>query len=140
MVSPLYHLFFCEIVSILQEKIVENLFRNSTPAGASPFKEHRILKIKDVHRLCVAMYMYRMLYMDIHQDVLNSLDLRTSTHVHNTRSNQPYMLPFPRVDAVRYSYKYQFVKIWNDIPQNLKDIDRISRFKKKLIDFLVEDY
>ena len=45
---------------------IENLFRKNTPSNASPFKEHRILKIKDVHRLYVTMYMYRMLYMDAH--------------------------------------------------------------------------
>ena len=130
----------CNRLIHLQEKIVENLFRKNTPINASPFKKHRILKIKDVHRLYVAMYMYRMLYMDAHQDLLNSIDLRTTNHDHNTRSQQPYTLPFPRVDAVRYSYKYQFVKIWNVIPQHLKEINRISEFKRKLIDYFIEDY
>ena len=103
----------CNRLIHLQEKIIENLFKNFTPNNASPFIEHRILKLEDVHRLFVAMYMYKMLYMNLHQDLLAALDLRPIAHEHNTRSQDPYSLPYPRVDAIRYSFRYQFIKIWN---------------------------
>ena len=78
--------------------------------------------------------------MNLHQDLLASLDLRIENHGHNTRSQQSYELPFPRVDAIRYSYKYQFIKIWNDIPQNIKGSNTVRRFKKDLISHFIDSY
>ena len=74
-----------------------NLFPKYTPAELCLFKYHRILKAKDIHRLCVAMYMYKMLnigvmYMykmlniGVHASLLQTLDLQTPNQTPSIRS------------------------------------------------------
>ena len=37
-------------------------------------------------------------------------------HSHSTRYTSNLVVPFPRVNTVKINYKYQFVKIWNNLP------------------------
>ena len=70
------------------------------------------------------------------------LNLSTPSHTHHTRSidNEVFSMPFPRVEAIRMNFSYQFVKIWNEIPFDIKNSISLGVFKKTLIDHYLEDY
>ena len=64
--------------------------------------------------------MYRMLFCDYHPELLSNILLENRTVTSSTRNlNDPnYIRPiFLRVNTVRNSFLYQFVKIWNQIPK-----------------------
>ena len=42
------------------------------------------------------------------------------SHNYNTRNNTDMLLPYPRVEAIRMNFRYQFVKVWRRIPEYIK--------------------
>ena len=50
------------------------------------------------------------------------------------------VLPFPRAAAIRISYTFYFVNIWNEIPRSLRNLDNVNKFKKELYAHFVSKY
>ena len=46
-------------------------------------------------------------------------------------------VPRPRIEITRKSFSYQGAKVWNDIPNNIRDVESISIFKKQLRNYLL---
>jgi hypothetical protein len=100
------------------------------------YKAIGILKFNDVHKLRVATYMYKMVQKGMHERLLATLDLRLPDHQYETRYSDEYVLPYPRVEALRMNYIYQFTKIWNSVPTNIKRELTIKAFKRKYSHYL----
>ena len=125
----------------LQLRIVRNLFHHHTDDESSClFKAFNILKLKDLHTFYVNVYMFKVIKINICPNLQSDLDLRIRDHCYGTRGNGVYAVPFPRVENIRINYKYQFVTAWNQLPVELKNIDKLSLFKKKLTSYLIEAY
>ena len=114
----------------LQRKIVNNLFLKFYPDARDIFRETDILRIEDVYRLRVGLFMYRVVVLDEIQSLRNNLHLVQPTHSYGTRNSNNLELPFPRVEAIRMNFRYQFVNIWNSIPTEIKASPTSKAFKK----------
>ena len=68
------------------------------------------------------------------------VQLETRGHPQNTRNRNLLITPFPRVDTVRCSFRYQIINIWNGIPENLKSIPSRKLFKKNLTRYFLDLY
>ncbi len=53
-------------------------------------------------------------------------------HDHNTRHHKDFLLPFPRVRAVKFNFIYQGICFWNDLDINIRQINRASLVKKEI--------
>ena len=42
------------------------------------------------------------------------------SHNYHTRNNNDMLLPYPRVEAIRMNFRYQFVKVWRGNPEYVK--------------------
>ena len=127
----------------LQDRIVKNLFRafcNFNTTVDELYYRFRLLKLPDIYRFKVASMMYRMIYCCFTPCIYASLDLQAINHNHHTRLTNEFRPPFPRVEAVRQSYKYQFVQIWNSVPHSIRTSDSVSSFNYKLIDYYLDNY
>ena len=124
----------------LQAKIVKNLFEKFYSGDACLFKACRILKLVDVYKFRVCIYMYRVLILNELPTLRENLELEIPQHEYNTRSNTLLITPFPRVEVVRMSYSYQFVRIWNEIPDFLKAADTLRKFKNNLMSRILDSY
>ena len=124
----------------LQAKIVKNLFEKFYSGDACLFKACRILKLVDVYKFRVCIYMYRVLILNELPTLRENLELEFPQHEYNTRSNTLLITPFPRVEVVRMSYSYQFVRIWNEIPDFLKAADTLRKFKNNLMSRILDSY
>ena len=100
----------------------------------------KILKLADIHKLYVSVYMYKILKMNLFPTLQLNLDIQTAVHSYDTRHRDDFILPFPRVDALKINFKYQYVKIWNMIPENIKSCNSLGRFKRQLIDYFLSQY
>ena len=127
-------------VQKIQKKVVLNLFSRFHTDGRCIFKAEKILKVLDVYRLRVAMYMYKMINMGMYPGLMRSLELNHVPHDYNTRSSSDPRLPFPRVEAVRMSFGYQFVRVWNEIPQAIRSSPSSKIFKKSVISWYLDQY
>ena len=41
-------------------------------------------------------------------------------HIFLTRNNIEILLPIPRVEGIRMKFKYQFAKVWLEVPDYIK--------------------
>ena len=120
-----------EELQMLQKAIVKNLFYEFSDPDACIFKTNRILKLDDIYRLYVSIYIYKVIKLDVHPVLLNDLELTINNHVYNTRNRNNFVQPFPRVENIRMNFKYMFPTIWNSIPTEVKDAESLSIFKKR---------
>ena len=123
-----------------QNRIVKNLFGNFVPQNTDIYKRLRILKIEDVHKLYIGIYMYKIMRLGECPTLRSNLDLRYPEHTYDTRSRNNLVLPFPRVDSLRISYKYQCNQIWNQIPDHIKGKNSLASFKRALTNKFLDMY
>ena len=126
-------------LSRLQDKIVRNLFSKFSNES-NLFKEIKLLKVYDIHRMYVSVYMFRMVVLNNCPVLDDAVNLDYPTHSYPTRYRDRAILPVPHIRALRISYHYQFVNIWNSIPTSVKDSRSLSSFKRSLTEFFVSQY
>ena len=78
--------------------------------------------------------------MNLYPSLQVNLDLEYPDHDHNTRAGNDPRIPFPRVSALRINFKYQCVKIWNELPHYIKEARNLGHFKKTLLAYFLERY
>ena len=125
----------------LQRKIVKCLFSKFFNAESTDhlFTLAGILRLDHVYLLKAATLMYKVVKLNKYPTLINDLDLRFNTHHHETRFNEMYRLPFPRTDAIRISFKYQLIKIWNSIPSDITSEQTVNGFKKRYTEHLLSN-
>ena len=63
------------------------------------------------------------------------------SHNYQTRSQgSTFRIPQPAVDTYRFNFLYRAVKEWNDLPLEIRNIDNLPQFKKKLIARMISQY
>ena len=124
----------------LQTSIVKNLFNEFSSNNMCIFKTNEILKLIDVYKFYVSLYMYKILKLDLHPTLSNDLNLRINEHMYGTRNRENFVHQFPRTENIRINYEYMFPKIWNSIPSNIKDATSLSVFKKRLKQYFLDQY
>ena len=122
----------------LQKKIISNLFGKFSDGGCL-FRKFRILKIFDIHKIFVAIYMFKALSESDTNRLLN-FELNYPTHNYSTRQRNNAILPFPHVRSIKISFHYQFIEIWNSIPSEIKQLNNFRRFKSKLMNHFINMY
>ena len=124
----------------LHSKIIRNLFSKFANEGECLFRKFKILKLEDIHLFYVSVYMFRILRMNECPTLQSDLNLKHPDHSHSTRYRSNLVVPFPRVNTVKINYKYQFVKIWNNLPNELKCISSLRIFKRMLTSYILGNY
>ena len=108
--------------------------------GTCVFKQLKILKLEDIHRLYASIYMYKVIKLNECPTLQNNLNLNYPQHRYPTRHQNDPIVPLPRVASVRINFKYQCTQIWREIPAQIKSISGLKAFKKALMAFFLEQY
>ena len=106
----------------LHARAVKNLFSEFCHPDVCIFKDMKLLKLKDIHKLYVGVYMFKVIKLNKCPTLQVNLDLKYPQHDYFTRTYDNPIVSFPRVTSLRINFKYQCSKIWNDIPENIKPI------------------
>jgi len=123
----------------LHEKIVKNLFSHHFPYSRCLYKAAKILKPKDIHFFAVCIYMFKIIKLE-HISLQSTINVVRPSHNYLTRNRDKFILPFPRVNSIKISYNYQFIKIWNELPNELKELRTINMFKTHLKSYILNSY
>ena len=62
----------------------------------------------------------------------SSLGTSHSSHEYVTRNSNEKLFQFPGVEAIRLNLNYQFVKVWLEVPKNVKGQLLYLEFKNVL--------
>ena len=127
-------------LSTIHAKTVINLFSKFFPNNDSIFKNMKILKLRDIHRLYAGIYMYKVIKLNQCPTIQVNLNLNYPDHNYGTRLRNNPRLPFPRVDAVKINYVYQCTDIWNSLPDTIKSKETLKTFKRELTNHFIESY
>ena len=123
-----------------QEKIVKNLFGNYFPSEACLFKELKLLKVLDIHRFYASIYMFKILKLNECPTVNEDISFVYPEHTYLTRNRNNFIPPFPRVNAIRRNFEFQFLEIWNELPDSVTNSNSLNIFKKRLAMHFIEPY
>ena len=81
------------------------------------------VKICEIYKLKAGIFMHQMVYSDMHIKLFLSITKDDLPLPRNTRdSSNLYAVYFPGLMLLKYSFQYQFSKIWNHIPVQIKQI------------------
>ena len=106
------------------------------------FHQLGILKIHDVHTLSLSKFVYKTLEGSVPSNFSNWFRFATQIHCYRTRANFNYstrsqtnILYVPHARTTHYGLnktKVQGPRIWNNIPQNIRDKKSIIQFVSSL--------
>ena len=130
----------CDDIDRIHRRIVKNLFCSFYPNADCIFKVTKILKIADIYRMNAASYMYSVLKHGKYPTLRSTLDVSYPNHEYSTRGRNDLILPFPRIEAVRMNFKYQFIKVWSELPENIKSQRTSRSFKRVLMEYYLDQY
>ena len=104
------------------------------------FKELQLLKIDDLFKLQILLYMHKTINDHGDDVLLNNLTLHSQRHSYETRSANVYVVPRLRKSTSRHSIEYLGVRAWNALPQSIKCMTSIRQFKANIKLMLLEGY
>ena len=117
---------------ILQKKIVRIITGADYLAHSNPlFLQAKILKVQDVHKYMLGIYMYK-------KKLNNSLP--AVQHSYNTRGSSVVPSAFQRLTVTQQSVEYSGPKLWNSLPLNVRAAPTLFSFKKALKMHLLSFY
>ena len=119
-------------LEILQKKIIRLITNSGFTAHTTPlFYELGILKLEDIRRFNVAIYMYS----NVNQNESNNIP-----HNYSTRHRSNIRTAFNRLTLSQHSMSHVGPQVWNSIPLSLRNISKLSTFKKALKLYFLEQY
>ena len=127
----------------LQDKIVYNLFSKPTDTMNNInniYKINNLLKIKDLYKVRVSMILYKIINENYAPFLLNEIMAYVNPSPYNTRQNNDFVEPFPRVNCVKINFLSNALRIWNELDDNIKSSGSVSRIKKLLTNKIINEY
>ena len=117
---------------LIQKRIVRIITHSNYLANTAPiFYRTKILRIRDIYRLYVGIYMFK-------QQLSNSISY--PSHAYNTRYCNDAIPSFQRLAQCNKSLSYSGPKIWNSIPVSIRNCSSVVTFKSKYKEYLVNAF
>ena len=118
-------------VFLLQKKIVRIMFNTDYFAHTDPlFHSGGVLKISDIFRFSIGVYMFK------HR---NSF-IQFGSHGYDTRNSSNLVPSFHRMNCTQRSLSFIGPTIWNNIPDNIRNLTSEPVFRKLLKKYLTFEY
>ena len=63
--------------------------------------------------------------------MVNEIEMVCDRHHHNTRSADSLnvVIPKPRLECFKRSFRFSGANVWNSLPQNLQNMQSVNSFK-----------
>jgi hypothetical protein len=118
-------------VSSLQKRAMKILATVSRTTSCKPL--FRTLKIMTLP--CI--YIYEILLQ--FRMSLNNYKTNSMIHLHDTRQKSNFFITGHNTNFFEKSITYSGIHIYNRLAKEIKNTETLTKFKKKLIDFLIEE-
>ena len=101
---------------------------------SSYYKKANLLTLDQIYKFWVAKFMYR-IRQNTYSSFFTSL-FKKSYSSYSSRHHDDYCKPYHRLKIHNLSISSQGVVIWNNIPLDIKDLNNINLFKKRVRNFI----
>ena len=128
-------------IFVLQKKAVRainNLEYNSHTNDY--FKLDNMLKLDEQYKMQTSTYIYKLLNLNADTELSSKIKINADIHNHNTR--QSNKLNIPRINRARskFSILQNASKSWNSLPDKIRTLDSINKFKKHTKSYYLGKY
>ena len=118
-----------ECLRVQQKRLIRMIVDATRLSHTSEhFYELKILKFDDIYRYHTAIYLNK----NLHKFPCN--------HSFGTRNRNMLVPTFHKLSQTQHAVSFMGPKIWNDLPENLKNINSTSKFKFSLRNYLLSKY
>ena len=125
-------------IVILQKRIIRIVCGVNRTTHSEPlFNRLSVLTLSKLYMYNIGLLMYKHHHNQLPQ-ILNLFLLNSDIHSHNTRSAGMLHVPKFNTEFGKRSFRFQAVKIWNDIYLSVSVNIKIGTFKKNLKSYLIE--
>ena len=124
----------------LQNKVIRIIAKAPLKSKLTPqYKKYQILKLEDFYLLEIGKIMYLFSHDKLPTRFCHYFYYNANSYTYTTRISSINSLHLPRFTTVRTqrSIKYIGVKVWNNIPHNIKQLTYqrfITAYKQQLLD------
>ena len=128
-------------IFVIQKKAiraVNNLDYNSHTTAF--FKDMTALKLADIYNLQIATFMHKLLYDKSDPELENILVCSSNLHDYHTRNNNKLIIPRCNRNKSKFGIHYRGTKVWNSLPENIRETQNLRKFNKLLKLQLLETY
>ena len=102
------------------------------PPNCCVFKAVGILKLPDLHKYNIGLYMLKIFKYQFCLTLQSHLRLEYLQYQYNTRHREEVSTPLLRLNVSIVIYKYQCSKIWNSLSVSIRSASSSSDFKDKM--------
>ena len=135
--GPTYQTYLKKL-ELLQKKVVRIIAGVNKRGHSKPlFNDLRILTVNDLYAYNIGLIMYKYHHGWL-PNVLNMFEKNSDIHAHTTRQAGYLHSPSVSSELGKMSFRFQAVKIWNNIYKFLNVNIKIGTFKKHLKTFLIK--
>jgi hypothetical protein len=123
--------FACHLqpLFLIQKKIIRIITDSEYQAHTNPlFYQTKILKVEDIHTFLLAQYAFKL------KDGVNR------NHDHFTRHKENIIPIYQRLSLTQHSVSYAAPKVFNELPEAIKNETSLAKFKVLVKGFLVNKY
>ncbi len=118
---------------ILQKKVIRAITNSNYFAHTQPlFKQTKILKLFDINKLQIAIYMYK--------KTQQNDDINEPLHNYPTRTRQNLRIPAHTLTIFKHSLSYTGPTLWNNIPAYIKASSSVNTFKNLFKKHILDQY
>ena len=120
-----------DILVKLQKRAIRIISNESFDSHTNNlFISNKILKVQDIHKLQLAIYMFKM-------DSRNNFE---RVHIYDTRNRSALLPSFARLTLTQNSLSVSAVNFWNELPNDIKESRSLPMFKNGVKKFLLSKY
>ena len=124
-----------------QNKILKVLYRKPRRYHTNQIhNELRILKCEDVYQLFTGIFVYKQQQKLLPNIFSNYFTQNRNIHRIRTRNCESLFLPRYKLKSTQKCMKYSGVKIWNSIPQEIRNQPKLHQFKSKFKSHMISEY
>ena len=125
----------------LQKRIIRILNNSKLDAHTDPlFKELQLLKFHDICKLQMGQLVFSWKNNLLPKYFYNMFVSNNQIHGYNKRNANTFRNPFCRTKLIQFSLRFQGPKLYNSLPEKVKNIASVSIFVSRLKTFLHSDY
>ena len=118
---------------VLQKKLVRIInFMKPTEHTALIFKQMGILNVLDINKFQVCMFMFKAVNKQLPGIFDSMFTSNKMIHNYNTRQSQNLHMPKCRTNFSKFCMSYRGPEIFNSLPNELKNIQILNKFKVQL--------
>jgi hypothetical protein len=127
-------------LQVLQNRCVRLITRSPYRSSASPlFKQLRILKLMDIRKLQIALFMFKCLNALLPDSCSQYCIINLRTY-YNMRNNHDFLIPNYRTYIREQCISVMGPKVWDSLPQSIRIAERVDLLKRIVINYFISFY